>query len=184
MERRIAATNAKTGVARSAYFPSLTLSAHGVFQSSVYADLLGLPSSYWAVGPTLAIYLFGGGKRRAQVELAKAPTSEVGERYGGVVLASFRQVADDLSLLDKLGTAAAQQEDAAQPSISLAILRSRATSAARSAIWSALNNSFCRSLGSCCWHGDNGTVEQGDENEGVKKPQLPEDHPQVMAGAA
>jgi NodT family efflux transporter outer membrane factor (OMF) lipoprotein len=127
-ERRVAAANSEIGVARSAYFPSLTLSAQGGVQSSIYADLLSLPSSYWAVGPALAVYLFDGGKRRARVESAKAATEEAGERYRGVVLASFKQVEDDLTLLAQLGVASDQQQqaaDAADLSVKLALSRYR-----------------------------------------------------------
>jgi NodT family efflux transporter outer membrane factor (OMF) lipoprotein len=127
-ERRVAAANSGIGVARAAYFPSLTLSGQGGFQSSIYADLLSLPSSYWTIGPTLATYLFDGGKRRARVESAKAATAEAGERYRSVVLASFRQVEDDLTLLTQLGTATAQQQqaaDAADLSVNLALSRYR-----------------------------------------------------------
>jgi NodT family efflux transporter outer membrane factor (OMF) lipoprotein len=112
-ERRVAAANAEIGVARAAYFPTLTLSAQGGLQSSVYADLLSAPSSFWAIGPTLAVYLFDGGRRRAQLNSAKAATAEAGERYRNVVLTSFKQVEDDLTLLSDLGTATAQQQDAA-----------------------------------------------------------------------
>jgi NodT family efflux transporter outer membrane factor (OMF) lipoprotein len=112
-ERRVAEANKRIGVARSAYFPTLTLSAAGGVQSSVLGDLLSAPSSFWTLGPTLAVYLFDGGKRAAQVESAKAATSEAGARYRSVVLASFRQVEDDLSLLDDLGTATDQQQAAA-----------------------------------------------------------------------
>jgi NodT family efflux transporter outer membrane factor (OMF) lipoprotein len=112
-ERRIAAANAGIGVARAAYFPSLTLSAQGGLQSSVFADLLSAPSTYWAIGPSLAVYLFDGGKRRAQLDSAKAATSEAGERYRGVVLTAFRQVEDNLTLLASLSTATDQEQDAA-----------------------------------------------------------------------
>ena len=112
-ERRTAQANARIGVARAAYFPTLTLSAAGGVQSSILGDLLTAPSSFWAIGPTLAVYLFDGGKRAAQVESAKAATSEAGARYRSVVLASFRQVEDDLTLLSKLGVATGQQQVAA-----------------------------------------------------------------------
>jgi NodT family efflux transporter outer membrane factor (OMF) lipoprotein len=112
-ERRIAAANKQIGVARSAYFPKLTLSAQGGSQSSVLGDLLSASSSYWAIGPSLGTYLLDGGKRRAQVESAKAATAEAGARYRSVVLASFKEVEDDLSLLDDLGAATTQEQDAA-----------------------------------------------------------------------
>jgi NodT family efflux transporter outer membrane factor (OMF) lipoprotein len=112
-ERRVAEANSRIGVARAAYFPTLTLSAGGGVQSSMLSELLSAPSSFWTIGPTLGAYLLDGGKRRAQVASAKAATSEAGTHYRSVVLASFRQVEDDLSLLDDLGTATAQQQDAA-----------------------------------------------------------------------
>jgi NodT family efflux transporter outer membrane factor (OMF) lipoprotein len=123
-ERRIAAANSEIGVARSAYFPTITLGAQGGVQSSIYGDLLSLPSSYWTIGPALAAYLFDGGKRRARVESAKAAMSEAGERYRSVVLDSFRQVEDGLTLLEQLGAATALQQqasDSANQSVDLAL---------------------------------------------------------------
>ncbi|MGA7782234.1 MAG: efflux transporter outer membrane subunit [Paraburkholderia sp.] len=127
-ERRVAEANKRIGVARSAYFPSLTLNAAGGAQSSVLADLLSAPSSFWTIGPTLGVYLLDGGKRRAELNSAKAATSEAGDRYRSVVLASFRQVEDDLSLIDDLGTATDQQQDAANAadkSVDLSLARYR-----------------------------------------------------------
>lgn len=127
-ERRVAAANSKVGVARAAFFPSLTLSAGGGVQSSVLGTLLSAPASYWTLGPTLAQYVFDGGKRRAQLASAKEATSEAGERYRSVVLGSFRQVEDDLTLLDDLGTATGQQQDAANAAdtaVNLALARYR-----------------------------------------------------------
>jgi NodT family efflux transporter outer membrane factor (OMF) lipoprotein len=123
-----AEANKRIGVARAAYFPSLTLSAAGGAQSSVLADLLSAPSSFWTIGPTLGVYLLDGGKRRAQLNSAKAATSEEGDRYRSVVLASFRQVEDDLTLLDDLRTATNQQQDAAtaaDTSVNLSLSRYR-----------------------------------------------------------
>ncbi|MCP3715899.1 efflux transporter outer membrane subunit [Paraburkholderia sp. CNPSo 3281] len=125
-ERRIAAANSKIGVARAAYFPTLTLSAQGGVQSSVLGNLLSLSSSYWAIGPSLAVYLLDGGKRHAQLDSAKEATAEAGARYRSVVLGSFRQVEDNLTLLDDLGTATNQQQDAAsaaQTALNLALAR-------------------------------------------------------------
>jgi NodT family efflux transporter outer membrane factor (OMF) lipoprotein len=113
-ERRVAEANAKIGVARAAYFPSLTLSAQGGLQSSMYASFFSAPNFFWAIGPQLAQYIFDGGFRRGQLDAAKAATDEAGARYRGVVLSAFQQVEDNLSLLSDLGTALQQQHDAAQ----------------------------------------------------------------------
>jgi NodT family efflux transporter outer membrane factor (OMF) lipoprotein len=127
-ERRVAEANAKIGVARAAYFPSITLSAQAGFQSSAYAGLISAPNLFWAIGPQLVQYVFDGGLRRAQLDTAKAATDEAGARYRGVVLSAFQQIEDNLSLLQDLGTALEQQRDAAnsaQYSVDLALSRYR-----------------------------------------------------------
>ncbi|MFC0573443.1 efflux transporter outer membrane subunit [Paraburkholderia solisilvae] len=112
-ERRVAEANAKIGVARAAYFPSITLTAAGGLQSSSYTNFFSAPNFFWALGPQLTQYIFDGGFRRGQLEAAKAATSEAGARYRGVVLTAFQQVEDNLTLLADLGTALQQQRDAA-----------------------------------------------------------------------
>ena len=127
-ERRVAEANAKIGVARAAYFPSITLSVQGGFQSAAYAGLISAPNLFWAIGPQMVQYVFDGGLRRAQLDSAKAATDEAGARYRGVVLSAFQQIEDNLSLLHDLGTALEQQRDAsnsAQYSVDLALHRYR-----------------------------------------------------------
>jgi NodT family efflux transporter outer membrane factor (OMF) lipoprotein len=127
-ERRVAEANAKIGVARAAYFPSITLSAQAGFQSTAYSNLISAPTLFWAIGPQLVQYVFDGGLRRAQLDSAKAATDEAGARYRGVVLSAFQQIEDNLSLLQDLGTALEQQRDAsnsAQYSVDLALHRYR-----------------------------------------------------------
>jgi len=127
-ERRVAEANAKIGVARAAYFPSITLSVQGGFQSAAYAGLISAPNLFWAIGPQMVQYVFDGGLRRAQLDSAKAATDEAGARYRGVVLSAFQQIEDNLSLLQDLGTALEQQRDAsnsAQYSVDLALHRYR-----------------------------------------------------------
>ncbi|MES2310929.1 MAG: efflux transporter outer membrane subunit [Pseudomonadota bacterium] len=125
-ERRVAAANARIGVARAAYFPSLTLSAQGGFQSAAYAGLLSLPNRFWVIGPTLFETIFDGGRRKAGVAAARAATDEAGAHYRGVVLNAFAQVEDNLAQLDHVGLALTDQKDAAdaaQHSVDLAMDR-------------------------------------------------------------
>lgn len=96
-ERRAAAANEQIGVAMSAYFPSLTLSAQGGFQSSVLSKLFTLPSRFWSVGPELAATLFDGGLRRAQTEAARAAYDQQVAVYRQTVLGAFQEVEDDLA---------------------------------------------------------------------------------------
>lgn len=112
-ERRVAAANAGIGVARAAWFPSLTLNAQGGYQSTGWANLLTAGNRIWALGPMLAVDLLDGGYRKATITAAKAKTDEAGATYRGVVLTAFQQVQDNLALLDHLGTASANQKDAA-----------------------------------------------------------------------
>jgi NodT family efflux transporter outer membrane factor (OMF) lipoprotein len=96
-ERRAAAANEQIGVAMSAYFPSLTLSAQGGFQSSVLSQLFTLPSRFWTVGPQLAATLFDGGLRRAQTQAARAAYDQQVAVYRQTVLGAFQEVEDALA---------------------------------------------------------------------------------------
>lgn len=96
-ERKAAAANEQIGVAISAYFPSLTLSAQGGFESSVLSQLFTLPSRFWTVGPTLAATLFDGGLRHAQTQAARAAYDQQVAAYRQTVLAAFQDVEDNLA---------------------------------------------------------------------------------------
>ena len=96
-ERRAAAANEQIGVAMSAYFPSLTLSAQGGFQSSVLSQLFTLPSRFWTVGPQLAATLFDGGLRHAQTQAARAAYDQQVATYRQTVLGAFQEVEDALA---------------------------------------------------------------------------------------
>jgi NodT family efflux transporter outer membrane factor (OMF) lipoprotein len=111
-ERRAAAANAQIGVAEAAYFPSLTLSAAGGFQSSAIGSLLTLPSRYWSLGPALAQVIFDAGLRRAQTAQAVATYDENVADYRQTVLTAFQGVEDNLAALRILGEEASVQDEA------------------------------------------------------------------------
>jgi NodT family efflux transporter outer membrane factor (OMF) lipoprotein len=113
-ERRIAAANKRIGVARSAWFPTISLSAQGGYQSDEFANLLSAPNLFWAVGPALVTTLFDAGARQAQVDSARAATEEAGSKYRAVVLGAFEQVEDNLTIIDGLGSALEDQRAAAE----------------------------------------------------------------------
>jgi NodT family efflux transporter outer membrane factor (OMF) lipoprotein len=113
-ERRMAAANAQIGVAEAAYYPSLTLSVSGGFQSSSFSNWLTAPSRFWSLGPALAQTLFDGGLRRAQTDQAIAAYDANVAVYRQTVLTGFQEVEDNLAALRILEAEAAIQDEAVQ----------------------------------------------------------------------
>lgn len=111
-QRRTAAANASVGVARAAYFPSITLSGVYGFESTRSSDWLTAPNAAWSVGPSLLLELFDAGRRRARVEQARAVLDEAGATYRAVVLGAFQEVEDSLALLHHYGNAAEAERSA------------------------------------------------------------------------
>jgi len=127
-ERRIYAANARIGVARAAFFPSLTLGVGGGFNAA-HGALLSTPATFWALGPAQALLtLFDGGRRRAQVAISRAHYEEVAADYRAIVLAAFQQVEDGLAAQRLLAQESEDRHaaaDAARRTESLALTRYR-----------------------------------------------------------
>lgn len=124
-ERRTAEANAKIGVAQAAWFPDLTLSAQGGYRSGQWAQWLTAPFNFWSLGPSLALTLFDGGARQAQVDQARAAYDAQVAAYRLTVLTAMREVEDYLVQVHVLG-----QEQQAQ---------NRALEAARESLRLTLN---------------------------------------------
>ena len=123
-QRRMIAANANIGVARAAYFPSLTLGGQGGFQSTGFSNWLTAPSTFWAIGPNALLTVFDGGLRRAQVAQARAEFDASAANYRGVVVAAFQQVEDSLASLNHYYDAAREEKaavDAAQRTLDLSM---------------------------------------------------------------
>ncbi|MFC5474509.1 efflux transporter outer membrane subunit [Paraherbaspirillum soli] len=102
-ERAMAAANARIGVARTAYFPSLTLAPNIGWEATRFADMLSAPALAWSVGGAAAELLFDGGRRTARVDFSRADYVAAEARYRQTVLDAFQQVQDGvtgLALLD------------------------------------------------------------------------------------
>jgi len=110
-ERRVAAANAQIGVARSAYFPNVTLSASGGYQSSSTANLFSGPALFWSLGAAAAQTLFDAGSKFAVTEQAKAQYQLQAANYRQTVLSAFQDVEDNLAAL-RLLSREIQQQDA------------------------------------------------------------------------
>lgn len=102
-ERRTAEANARIGVAQAAWFPDLTLSAQAGFRSGQWAQWLTAPASFWSLGPALALTIFDGGAREAQLQEARAGYDAQAAAYRQTVLTALREVEDYLVQLHVLG---------------------------------------------------------------------------------
>lgn len=122
-ERRVAAANAQIGVARAAYFPSLTLSSSAGYRNSVLSDLVNAPNLFWSLGPSLALSLFDGGARSAAVESARASLDLASATYKQTVLTALQEVEDNLVAAGNLAQEEQVQTEAlaaAQKSLTVA----------------------------------------------------------------
>lgn len=106
-ERAVTAANAQIGVARSAYFPNLNLSASLGAGGAHLADLVSAPSLLWSLGLALAQNIFDAGAREARVEQTMAARAAAVARYRQAALTSMKEVEDQLNAL---ATLAAQTE--------------------------------------------------------------------------
>ena len=128
-ERQVAAANANIGIAETAYYPTLTLSASAGFLSNNLATLLTYASRSWSAGPSLSQTLFDFGRRGAALEGAQAAYDATVAGYQQTVLAAFQEVEDDLANLRYLAEEAVQEDEAvvaAQQALSLEMDRYKA----------------------------------------------------------
>jgi NodT family efflux transporter outer membrane factor (OMF) lipoprotein len=127
-ERSMAQANAQIGVARAAYFPSLTLSASAGLESSSISKLFTWPSRFFSVGPQMSETIYDGGLRRATMQQFRANYDETIANYRQDVLTAFQQVEDNLASLRILSQELQQQDAAvksAQRNLTIAMARYR-----------------------------------------------------------
>jgi len=96
-ERRVAAANEQIGIARSAYFPNIGLSASYGTSASKVSELFNASAAAWSFGLSAAQTLFDAGATRARVESARAAHEQAVARYRQTVLTAFADVEDQLS---------------------------------------------------------------------------------------
>jgi NodT family efflux transporter outer membrane factor (OMF) lipoprotein len=111
-ERQVAAANAQIGVAKSAYFPALTLSAQRGWRSSALANLISAPNVFWSAGPSLAETIFDAGARGAQVSQSENAQQAAVAQYRQLSLQAMQQVEDQLAALSALAEEATLQKQA------------------------------------------------------------------------
>jgi NodT family efflux transporter outer membrane factor (OMF) lipoprotein len=113
-ERTMAEANAAIGIAYAAYYPNLTLTAEGGFESSVFHRWLTWPSRFWSVGASLPETLYDAGLRRATVQQYAATYNADLAAYRQTVLSAFQQVEDGLAEVRILSKEIQQEQQAVE----------------------------------------------------------------------
>ena len=111
-ERAMAAANAQIGVARAAYYPSITIAPTGGFESNSLASLFNAPSLLWSLGASLAQPIFSAGRLDANVDFARAGYDATVASYRRTVLTAMQEVEDGITGLAALERADAQARNA------------------------------------------------------------------------
>jgi NodT family efflux transporter outer membrane factor (OMF) lipoprotein len=111
-ERRVAEANQQIGIARAAYFPTVTLGGTAGFAGTQGSNWFTWPSGFWAVGPALAQTLFDAGRRRATSESARANYDATVATYRQTSLIAFQEVEDNVAALRILENEGQQQKQA------------------------------------------------------------------------
>ncbi len=127
-ERTMAAANAQIGVATAAYFPTLTLTANGGFESSTFKHWFDWPSRFWSAGPAFSETVYDAGLRRSTVHQYIATYNADVAAYQETVLTAFQQVEDYLAETRIYSQQIAKQRqatDSAQTYVNLAVDRYR-----------------------------------------------------------
>ncbi len=110
-ERNMASANAAIGVAYSAFFPTVTLSAGGGFESSTWKHLFDWPSRVWSLGPSISQPIFNAGLSAGLNQYVESYNINVAT-YRQTVLAAFQQVEDNLAATRILSVQVQQQQQA------------------------------------------------------------------------
>ena len=97
--------NAEIGVAKAAFYPQLTLSGSGGFESTNITNLISAPSAIWSLGGDLLEPVVNGGRNRANLAYTRHAYDETVANYRQTVLVAFQQVEDGLSGLSQLSQA-------------------------------------------------------------------------------
>lgn len=123
-ERRVFAANAGIGVARAARYPDFSLTGLFGGQTMGVGSLLSSANRIWAIGPTLTLPIFDGGRLNAAEQQSRAEFDEASANYRGQVLKAVREVEDNLGQLRDLALESTDQQaavDAAQLAQSIAL---------------------------------------------------------------
>ena len=121
-ERRVAAANAQIGIAVSAFYPTISLTGDGGFESTHIGNLIQGPSALWSLGAQATELLFDAGQRHALTDQSRHTYEAQVSAYKGAIFLGFEDVEDQLSslrVLEAESTVEHRAVDSAQHSYNL-----------------------------------------------------------------
>ncbi|MBF0571085.1 MAG: efflux transporter outer membrane subunit [Candidatus Omnitrophica bacterium] len=149
-EQQLVAFNAQIGVAQGAYFPDISLTASGGYQSAALSKLFTGPSGMWDIASTLTQPIFNAGRIRAGVKFAQAQQQEALHFYQKTIQQAFREVSDSLIAYRKDQEFRTQQElltQAASDALRLSELRYKGGSSSYLEVLDSNTRYFSAQLG-------------------------------------
>jgi len=149
-EAELVAANAQIGVARSAYFPQISLTGQSGFISSALTSLFTGPAGFWSFGGVLTQPVFAGGRIKSGVRLSEARKEEMLLTYQRTIQQAFRGVSDSLVEYRKDREFRERQQDlvlAAQDAARLSEMRYRGGATNYLEVLTNETNSFNAELG-------------------------------------
>jgi NodT family efflux transporter outer membrane factor (OMF) lipoprotein len=111
-ERSVASASAAIGVTEAEYYPTVSVGAHGGFESSNWSKWISVLGRFWSAGLSLSQTLFDGGLRGARVNQVRAAYDGGVAAYRQTVLTGFQEVDDNLAAQRILGNEAHVQDEA------------------------------------------------------------------------
>jgi len=138
-QRAMIASNARIGVAKSAMFPALSLTAAGGGQSADLSDVFKWSSRTWVIGALLSMPIIDGGRNKANIARSEAALEESVASYRQSVLSAFAEVEDNLTGLRTLAGQAQAIDDAVASARRSAELANKLYQAGRSSYLDVLD---------------------------------------------
>jgi len=149
-EQNLVAANAEIGVARSAYFPQISLTGSAGFETPALTSLFTGPAGIWNFGASLAQPIFEGGRIKSNVRFSEAQREQFLLSYQQTIQGAFRDVSNALVAYRKDREFRVQQEqllNSAQDAARLSEVRFKAGTTDYLEVLTNESNSFTAELG-------------------------------------
>jgi outer membrane protein, multidrug efflux system len=156
-EQNLIAANAQIGVARSAYFPQISLTGSAGFETPAVTSLFTGPAGVWSFGASLTQPLFEGGRIKSNVRFTEAQREQFLLAYQQVIQGAFRDVSNGLAAYRKNREFRIEQEylfNSAQDAARLSDVRFQAGTTDYLEALTNETNSFTAELGRAQAEGD------------------------------